>query len=141
MSNKTSFAYGYGIDETDLNRIPNSAMANFIKKHLNIPNSEMNLQDKELVDLYSCCEDNNTGAESVFSVISNVITNETGITMECHKSEYNTAIMLAKVAPWMYLSKEKELTEESFNEVLLQYLQELEIEDTVLSDVEVEIFD
>lgn len=135
---KTDIIYGFGFECSLVNE---KHFAEFIRKHKEVLNmSEIekfmvhvaeNAPEhiKECMDElkeYSC---DNSGEESVYAFISNVMTRETGINFEYRDSneDYNQypVIMFVENVPWLYNSAEKELTRDSLYEIMDRYAKEL----------------
>ena len=143
-----SDAFGYGvflfsadIDENDTSLLylkgHEKEFKDFVKRHKDAARDEVDtllssfgltLEDEaeaiiEVFDYYEgefYC--------SLWSFVANVISKETGIDVDCYADNYQVALMLLEREPWDYNEKEKELTMESFNEILLRYFKELGIE-------------
>ena len=103
MSMKTSISYGYGIDSDGLDRISDDCLANFAKKYLSRKYWNMDpsfLSTKEIIARISDFTDERTQTESKYSVISTVITAETGIEFCYEETEFGKAVMFYAGYPW-----------------------------------------
>lgn len=153
MNMKTDIVYGYGfmVDE-----IPDDVIIDFIKNHKetfcksdteNELYEEMLEYTKEAYDLenffemYSC---DHTGMEGNGAVISNIISRETGIRFEyqCGDADCNSypSVLFVETYPWNYNEKEKNLTVESLNEILLPYVIELGLNRSNIDALEIEYY-
>lgn len=131
--------FGYGISNKDLHRITKKNMAAFIRNHYKLDEYQETLSDKNLVEHFSEYNDSNTGAESIYSVVSDIIWRENNIMMQCETNHEKAVVMLAACMPWQMLCSEKILTEEDFDNILQPYLDELGIPDAEIGEIYFEI--
>lgn len=142
MSMKTSISYGYGIDSDGLDRISDDCLAKFAKKYLSRKYWNMDpsfLSTKEIIARISDFTDERTQTESKYSVISTVITAETGIEFCYEETEFGKAVIFYAGYPWNMSAKERKLTTEwSMDKLLSPYLNELGISEIKPDYVSVE---
>lgn len=83
----------------------------------------------------------------IMSIITGIIREETGIKFSYSRGQDSDsmysmpAIMLPLLPPWKYSEYERQLTEESFTEILRPHLSELGIDDEYIGDVSVEYYE
>lgn len=120
--------YKYGVDENDLLQITTESLIIFLKKHL-VEDYEMMMDEVEqiyepsLLDYEEWLDNNNcmiTGTVGKYSIVSNIITKETGIEFEyfCDNNDRHTICYFDGIP--------KEL--ETIRGILLQYFSELGVE-------------
>ena len=141
MSMRSSFIYGYGFNcDCD-----DEKLIDFVKAHketfckseaeiklyeemLKYTESEYDLED--FFDRYSC---ESSGMEGNGSVISNIMSRETGIRfIYCQPDgdcDTYASIVFEEGYPWHLNEVEKNLTEEKLQSICKQYMNELGIDD------------
>lgn len=130
MSMSTSIVYGYGFPIKD---VTVETINSFLETHTDlIPNyhtmEECEEELKKCLPKYYTC--GVSGQEGVGAVISNIMTKETGIRFEYQPSmqEYSDdspCIIFSECLPWLLSEKEKELTQDSLDDIMMPYIKEL----------------
>lgn len=141
MSMSTSISYGYGLSKEDLYRIPDDNLAAFAKKYVNKDFWEDDIEtmsDDDILAALECYEDTTSSEESPYCVISNTLTEKTGIEFAYECTEYGEALMYYATYPWYMKDTEKDLTPNKLQEIVQPYLNELGIPDAKLDYASVE---
>jgi hypothetical protein len=152
----TSIIYGFGFN---VDEISDERLIAFMIKHKDTfcksdTENELFCEVVNLTDLdidvygiedffeeYAC---DVSGHEGKGSVISNVISRETGIRMEYQMAQSDCdgypSVLLVEAYPWNYNEKERNLTIDSLTELLLPYAKELGLRERDIDGLEVEYY-
>ncbi len=152
MSMETSFVYGCGFE---ISSVKTETIVRFIKNHKKAfceTVSDPALYDElvktedidEARELLESCTCIISGREGMYSVVSNIISSETGISFQYEPGQDDcigeASILLSDTMPWSLNKKEMDLTWKSFVDVLTPYVKELGLDQSVIGRVEIEYF-
>ena len=138
---KTEIVYGYGFEVEDISE---KAFVDFLLNHRNVLISDEEKRflelseenraaaEEEAEEYFEEYECDNSGAEGMYAVISNIMSRETGIMFEWRISneyECNGCILLVEGMPWQFGDALKDMSKETFDALLKRYMDELGITD------------
>ena len=155
MSMRYHFVYGFGFDMVDL--IESSALLMFIKNHkATFCKSEEEEQllsalpsnydpAFDLDDFFNDYPCDGSGMTGIGSVVSNIISRETGIRVEyqCGTDSYGRSypsVLFPESLPWRLNEAEKALTLDGLTKIFKQYMNELGLETYGPDFLEIEYF-
>lgn len=69
----------------------------------------------------------NSDCTGYLAVISNIMSEETGIRFSFESGEFHEAIMFIERFPWAYTENERNLTNEKLKQIVSQYAKELDV--------------
>lgn len=148
MSCSTSIIYGFGFNVNG-NDPDFTAISTFLKFHQEsvvelCGVSVENLTDDEIKKKFEYTQCATTGHESIYSLVSNIMSHETGINFQYEFGDSGTesepAILFAEGFPWVYNEVERKLTSESLVEIMTPYMRHLGIFDCYPKPIRVEYF-
>ena len=155
MSSLLNIEYGYGIDKETLRKITTKNMEEFLKNHLPLDYKEMVEdvaseigerlpEESDYEQWMEECTCINSGINGMYSIISTVMTRETGIRFTFHNDTDATicAIMLSKSLPWEMNKYEARCTKEHVEYLFKKYLSELDLQEDqiVFKNISVEYY-
>lgn len=146
MSSSTSIIYGFGFNVND-NDPDFTAISTFLKLHqesvmelcgINVEN----LTVDEIKKNFEHTQCDTTGHESIYSLVSNIMSHETGINFQYEFGGPGSepAILFAEGLPWVYNEVERKLTSESLVEIMTPYMRHLGMFDCYPAHIKVEYF-
>lgn len=142
MSMRSDVVYGYGLDQNDLDKIPDKNFEEFIKKYR--PEiwkkvcEDVSSENPSADDIIDYLEEINNWDYNKYCIVADILREETNIEFKCFYFEDQAAVMLPKVFPWETSKEEIALTPSMINDKVYDYLEELGIENAELDIVSVE---
>ena len=148
MSMRMDITYGYGFDPS---KVKADRLVSFIKKHKEafvkgeyeegLFNEIISLTENNYDSVFDILEEyegNHSYTCTPYAAISEIITSETDVRFECDCGEYDTAIMFTETYPWHLTEKERKITPEAIDTMLIPYMKELGLGEEEIGSCRVE---
>lgn len=148
MSADTSIIYGFGfnVNGNDPNM---SSILVFLRHHSESLATMYNididtLSENDIGRIFSNIQCRITGHESVYSLVANIMSEETHINFQYEFGDSDTgsepAILFAEGMPWVYNDTESALTKESLSEIIIPYMRHLGMIDEYPRELKIEYY-